>query len=223
MDLDPAFVRNGLIVFLIIVASVSLHEWGHAFVADLLGDDTPRADGRLTLNPMAHIDMVGTILIPLVNLFVFRNTFTYIAWGRPVATNPSNPLHRHRDVILVALAGPCANLLFALVAVLVGAMTVVAQPRLAELVDVIVVMNVGLAVFNMLPIPPLDGAAFLRPIIGMSEETYMRVSQWSWLIFMLVINLDFTRELIALAISVACAPYVMICTLIRPAAAALIF
>src|SRR5580658_1048001 len=124
MDLDLAFVRDGLITFILLVACIAFHEWGHAIVADMLGDDTPRADGRVTLNPMAHLDMMGTVFIPLVNIFVFGGGLPFIGWGKPVITNPSNYRNRWRDDILIAAAGPAANLLFALAAIIVGSLVV---------------------------------------------------------------------------------------------------
>jgi Zn-dependent protease len=223
MDLDPALIRDGLITFILLVASIALHEWGHALAADLLGDDTPQAHGRVTLNPMAHLDWVGTVIIPLINIFFFRSGFTFIGWGKPVLINPSNFRNRVRDEILVALAGPVANLLAALAAILVGALVVGAQPRLAELVRGIVIMNVGLAVFNMLPFPPLDGATLLRRIVGMSEETYFAISRWSGLVMLIVINLSVTQQLIIYLVGAGCIPYLEICRWINPSAARLVF
>ncbi len=223
MEFDPIFIRDGLITFILLVACVTFHEWGHAIVADLLGDDTPRSDGRVSLNPMVHIDMIGTIVIPLVNIFVFGGGLPFIAWGRPVLTNPSNFRNRWRDDLLVAFAGPAANLLFALVAILVGSFVVVAQPRLGELAKGLVVMNVGLAVFNLLPIPPLDGGSIMRRVVGMSEETYAGISRWSGLIMLIVINISVTQRLIVEFVAMACFPYAKLCSLINPTAYLLIF
>lgn len=223
MDLDPVVIRDGLITFILLVASIAFHEWGHAFTADLLGDDTPRADNRVTLNPLAHLDLVGTVIMPLINIFVFRSGFTFIGWGKPVMTNPSNFRNRQRDDILVSLAGPAANLLAALVAILIGSFLVVAQPRFGELVRGLVVMNVGLAVFNMLPFPPLDGATLLRRVVGMSEEAYYNLSRWSGLILLLVINIGVTQRMIGYLVGKACVPYALLCYWINPSAFPLIF
>lgn len=223
MEFDPIFVRDGLIVFLLLVVSIVFHEWGHALMADFLGDDTPRADGRVTLNPLAHLDMVGTVIMPLINIFVFRGGFNFIGWGKPVMTNPSNFRHRQRDDILVSLAGPAANLVVALLAIVSGSFIVVTHPRFAELAYGLVVMNVGLAVFNLIPIPPLDGATILRRVIGMSEETYYGLARWSWLALLVMINLSATRQMIAFAVGRACVPYAILCDWINPSAYALIF
>jgi len=223
MDLDPQVIRQGLIIFIVLVASIALHEWGHAFVADWLGDVTPRSEGRVTLNPLSHLDLIGSIVFPILNIFVLGAGLPFIAWGRPVVTNPSNFRNRWRDDILISLAGPATNLLVALVAILVGCAVASAQPRFGELVKNLVVMNVGLAVFNLLPVPPLDGASVFRRVVGMSEETYLSVSRWSWLIILVVLNLGLTRHLIALMVSEACVPYALLCSRISPTAFSIIF
>jgi len=223
MDLDPAFIRDGLIIFILLVVSIIFHEWGHAIVADLLGDDTPRSQGRVTLDPRSHLDLVGTVVIPLINIFVFRGGFNFIGWGKPVMTNPSNYANRQRDDILVSLAGPAANLLVALAAVVTLSPVVAAHPRIGELAYGLVVMNVGLAMFNMIPIPPLDGAILLRRLVGMSEETYYGIARWSGLILLVVINLSVTRHVIGFLIGEACVPYALLCNWISPAACRMIF
>ena len=223
MDLDPAYIRSGLIVFIILFAGVAFHEWGHAIAADLLGDDTPRAEGRVTLNPLVHMDLVGTVIAPLVNIFIFGGALAFMGWGKPVMTNLSNFKRRWRDDIIVNLAGPAANLLVALVSILVGSFVVVAQPRLGELVNQLVVMNVGLAVFNLLPIPPLDGASILRHFVGISEEAFLGISRWSGIILLLVVNIGVTQNLIIRVVELGCRPYAFLCAWINPMAFRLIF
>lgn len=218
-----AFVRSGLITYLLLVASLTIHEWAHAFVADLLGDDTPRTQGRLTLNPRAHMDVLGTVLIPLVNIFVFRGSLALIGWGKPVLINPSNFQHRGRDEIMVSLAGPFANLLLALVTVVAGSLLVLRDPRLGEIVSGLVVMNVGFAIFNLLPLPPLDGGTLLRYATGMTEQTYFAIAKWSGLALLFAINIDAFRRMITLLFALACLPYAYICQAINPAAVPLIF
>ena len=223
MDLDPAYIRSGLIVFIILFAGVAFHEWGHAIAADLLGDDTPRAEGRVTLNPLVHMDLVGTVIAPLVNIFIFGGALAFMGWGKPVMTNLSNFKRRWLDDIIVNLAGPAANLLVALVSILVGSFVVVAQPRLGELVNQLVVMNVGLAVFNLLPIPTLDGASILRHFVGISEEAFLGISRWSGIILLLVVNIGVTQNLIIRVVELGCRPYAFLCAWINPMAFRLIF
>jgi Zn-dependent protease len=223
MDFDPVFVRHGLIIVIVLIMSIGFHEWGHAFVADLLGDDTPRADGRVTLNPLAHIDPIGTVLIPLINIFVFRGSFAFIGWGKPVMINVSRFRNRRRDEILVTMAGPVVNLLVALVAVVVGDLVVVSHPPFGDLVRGLVVMNVGLAVFNLLPIPPLDGGTLLKYAMGMSEEAYLNIARWSGIVMLVLVNVSATRLLIGYLVAYSCHPYVLLCVRINPSAALLIF
>jgi len=223
MDIDPTFLRNGLLTYILLVASLSIHEWAHAILADRLGDDTPRMEGRVTLNPLAHLDLFGTVIIPLFNIFVVGSAFSFIAWAKPVRVNRSNFRHRVRDDVLVTLAGPAANAVIALVAIVVGSFLVLAQPPMAELVHRVVLMNVGLAVFNLLPIPPLDGGTLLRHLVGMSEETFTTISRFSGVVLLIAINIRGFQEAIGTMVGLALIPYIKLGFLINPSALMLIF
>lgn len=220
LDLD--FVRNGLITFILLVLSLAIHEWAHAFAADKLGDDTPRLQGRVTLNPLAHIDLLGTIIVPLFSIFFLRS-FALIGWGRPVLTNPSNFSHHKRDDILTTLAGPAANLLIALLSVVVGSFVVLQQPRLAEILSRLIMMNVGLAIFNLLPIPPLDGGYVMRHVVGMTEETFLTISRWSGWIMLFALNLTIVRNIFGVLFVFALTPYLSLCRWLNPGAMQLLF
>jgi Zn-dependent protease len=223
MDIDPIVIRDGLLTFIVLLASLSIHEWAHAIVADKLGDDSPRAEGRVSLSPLAHIDPVGTVIMPLICIFVLGNKFAFIAWAKPVIVNASNFRKPKRDETLVTLAGPAANAAVALVAVLAGSLLVVAHPVLGELVQRVVMMNVGLAVFNMLPIPPLDGGLIFSHIVGMSRETFANISRYSGIFILILVNIDAVRYALGTMVAVASIPYWMLCGWINPAALALIF
>lgn len=223
MDIDLNLVRGGLIMFLLLIASLTIHEWAHAFAADRLGDDTPRLQGRLTLNPSSHIDMIGSIIIPLINIFVFRSTYAIIGWGRPVMTRASNFRNPRRDEILTCLAGPGANLVLALVGVLAGAAIVPRQPLLGELFFHLILINVGLALFNLLPVPPLDGGYLVKHFTGMSEEAFLTMSRWSGIIMLLAFFVPVVRAALGLVFSLACLPYISLCAWLNPIAARMIF
>ena len=154
--------------FIILVASLSFHEAAHAWTANRLGDPTARLLGRLTLNPLAHIDWIGTVLFPLVAML--GNVPFLIGWAKPVPVDMRNLRAPRRDFAIVALAGPVSNILLAIGATLLftaqggfvpdGGQTIVT----AVLVRAIL-LNVMLAAFNMLPVPPLDGGNVLSGIV----------------------------------------------------------
>ncbi len=162
MDVSPEQVRWALLYVLILVISVALHEFGHAFMADRLGDDTPRRQGRVTLNPLAHADLIGTIVLPLMGAFVG----TGFGWGKPVQWQPHRVTRRismSAAKILVSVAGPAMNLVLGTVIALVhtilmsqhvvdGMFTGVGRVLLAASIT-----NYVLFFFNLLPVPPLDG------------------------------------------------------------------
>lgn len=213
LGIGPAELRNGLILYIILVASLSVHEWAHAYSADRLGDDTPRYQGRVTLNPLAHMDMFGTVIFPLLFIFVFDARF-FFGWGKPVMVNVANFRHRTRDHILVTLAGPGSNLLLAFVGAIVGGLVYGFDSNTTELFGLVIGLNVVLAVFNMIPIPPLDGGQIMRHVVGMSEETFLTLSRWGFLILIVAINLPPIRYALGLAIMTVQTPFFILYELI---------
>ena len=187
------------------LASLTLHEWGHARMADRLGDDTPRLQGRVTLNPLAHIDLFGTVIIPLIGIF---GGFAIVGWAKPVMIDPAN-LPKTSDRAWVTIAGPGMNLLLALLATVASGLLIRFAPgsEFHSLLSLIVMINVALMVFNLLPIPPLDGSKFLMYWFGMKEETYAQFSRFGWLILMVLINLPQTRGLLGRLIYHAMQPF----------------
>ena len=134
------------------------HEFAHAWVATRLGDDTPLREGRVTLNPLAHVDWMGTLILPaLMSLF----SGGFIGWGKPVNTNPAKLRGGWNGMALVALAGPGSNVIFAVVLALVAVMVGKAFPGLAWYASRGVYLSLYLAIFNMIPVPPLDGSKLL--------------------------------------------------------------
>ncbi len=134
------------------------HEFAHAWAADKLGDDTPRNEGRLTLNPLAHVDWIGTVLIPaLMSLF----SGGLFGWGRAVNTSPWKLRGGARGLALVALAGPASNIVFAFLLGAVVWLAATPAPAVAELAAQALRLSLYLALFNLLPVPPLDGSKLL--------------------------------------------------------------
>jgi Zn-dependent protease len=172
---DPEKLKFGLIYLVALVLSICVHEFGHAFVADKLGDPLPRSQGRVTLNPLAHIDPIGTLLLPLIAVFSGPAIGSRIlGWGKPVqislsARSITRKISIRTAHALVAIAGPMMNVLFALL--LSGVFIVLVRTggeryfSLAEGIERVIAMNIGLCLFNLLPIPPLDGGAILARFV----------------------------------------------------------
>jgi Zn-dependent protease len=162
-------IEEILIQLAILIASLSFHEAAHAWTSDKLGDPTARMLGRLTLNPLKHIDWIGTVLFPLIAM---TTGFPLFGWAKPVPVDPRNLAHPRRDFAIVAVAGPVSNLLLAGIAALVYRVMVPGVGDLpqsmvlaAETVRFFLIINVMLAVFNMIPVPPLDGGNVLMGLV----------------------------------------------------------
>jgi Zn-dependent protease len=162
--LDPNRLPSALLGLVALILSIAVHEFGHAFVADRLGDPLPRSQGRVTLNPIAHIDPIGTLLFPFIGAMTGMRL---LGWGKPVqiALHPRwirRGLSLKSAHFLISVAGPAMNIAFALVLSLVFVILArTDQLDLAEVVMGVVTMNIGLCFFNLIPCPPLDGRAVL--------------------------------------------------------------
>ncbi len=165
----------GLLIALVV------HEYAHAAMAVRMGDDTPRFTGRLTLNPLAHIDPVGALML-LVAQF---------GWAKPVMINPNNFRHWKQGEICVALAGPAANLITAFIAlavqVLVVKLGLFTGTALRPVLNLIVLYNINFAIFNMIPLPPLDGSRVLMCFLPTAWNYKLAsVERYSFLILILL-------------------------------------
>jgi Zn-dependent protease len=185
MDFSPEQIRWVIQGMIALVLSIAVHEFGHAFVADRLGDSTPRSEGRLTLNPLAHADLIGTLLLPLAALMFQLPPF---GWGKPVMTRPERYSRRFSMItgsFMVSLAGPAMNLMFGMfiAAVHVGLLATGTLPSGHELNHVLgmaVLLNFTLFFFNLLPVSPLDGAkVILRFLPRRWHDDFDRFSVYS--------------------------------------------
>ena len=140
-----------IILAFALTLSLTIHEFAHAWVADYLGDPTPRSQGRVTLNPIAHLDPLGTIMLLLMGF----------GWGKPVMFDPYNLKNQQRDTVFIALAGPTSNILFAFLIALFFPIL----PFSALIWQVVISINISLAVFNLIPIHPLDGSKILSGLL----------------------------------------------------------
>ncbi|HBC45316.1 TPA: site-2 protease family protein [Candidatus Collierbacteria bacterium] len=150
-----------LLYILYIIISISIHEFAHAFSADRLGDPTARAAGRLTLNPFAHIDPLGTVILPLSLLLLSGGAFAY-GWGKPTPFDPYNLKNPRRDAGIISIAGPLSNLLLAIII----SLAIRFLPYVyAVFLTPLVLTNIGLAIFNLVPIGPLDGQKIIFALL----------------------------------------------------------
>ena len=180
--MDENKIKWVLISVIVLVASVAIHEFGHAMMADLLGDDTPRRQGRVTLNPIAHADPIGTLLLPLIGgLYVASGGIAGgFGWGRPVEWLPSRVKRKwsmSTATILVAIAGPTMNVVLALVVAGVHAIlwTQNILPHESELNQVLwftVYTNFILFFFNLVPVPPLDGGHVAQHLLPYRQRGF---------------------------------------------------
>ena len=157
---------NLIFYFVIIIPSAIIHEVAHGLMADHLGDPTARYAGRLTLDPRAHIDLWGTILMPLLLFFSTGGRFLF-AYAKPVPYNPYNLKNQKWGPAMVGLAGPAANFLLAFCFAMVIRFVPLSD-TLVQLLSTIVFANIGLMIFNLVPIPPLDGSKVLFALLPYS-------------------------------------------------------
>ncbi len=198
MDIPSIIIQIFVVLF-----AITVHEASHGWAAAKMGDHTAQSLGRVSLNPVVHIDLIGTVLLPLVLIIAGQPAF---GWAKPVPVNPYNLRHPRRDHLWISFAGPIANLLaaaasavlFLSVKAWLGGMAVsspLAKPvvALANILLAAFTINMILAVFNLIPIPPLDGSGILSGLLSDSAAAkYDRLRPYG---FLLIIALAYTRIL----------------------------
>jgi Zn-dependent protease len=158
------------------------HEFSHAWVATKLGDDTPRLQGRVTLNPLAHVDWLGTTILPFLSTLFMGG---FLGWGKPVMTQTSKLRGGLNGLLLVALAGPFSNVIMAVILGAVGVLCQGAAPWLAQFAFRGVELSLYLALFNMLPVPPLDGSKILLAL-RVPAVIYVEIARAGFLVLMVL-------------------------------------
>ena len=196
-----------LIYMIVLLFAISAHEAAHAWMSNRFGDDTARLLGRITLNPVAHIDPIGTLLIPIVG-FVLGNIggpvsrIPLIGWGKPTPVNPLRWRRKDLANVMVSAAGILANLIIAICAFIIlkvmlmtgGFASVPESLRepLFLLLEFFLTMNVSLAIFNLLPFPPLDGSKILETFLPASAQPLLQMmEQFGFIILMVLIYIGF--------------------------------
>lgn len=191
-------VFNIVVQFAAVLFAISVHESAHAWSADKCGDPTARLQGRISLNPIAHIDLFGTIIFPILLAVMGAPVF---GWAKPVMVNPANFRNRRRDNMIVSAAGPVSNILVALAVIVLlmlffQPLMAAASPSVTLLLRIatyLLLINIFLAVFNLIPVPPLDGSGILEGMLrGEALRWFERIKPYG---FFILVFIMYTRVL----------------------------
>ena len=194
----------------VLLLAISAHEAAHAWMSYKFGDDTARLLGRITLNPMAHTDPIGTLLIPIVGFIVGAmggGRFPLIGWGKPTPVNPLRWRQKDLANVMVSIAGILANSLIAIIAFTIIKVLLVTgtfyripdglREPVALFLEFLLTMNISLAVFNLLPFPPLDGSKILETFLPASAQPILEtLERYSYIILMVMIYMGVTGAII---------------------------
>lgn len=189
-------IIDGLIFYLGLIVLLTFHEYGHAWMASKCGDDTAKDQGRCSLNPIVHIDLIGTVVLPLLMIFLSPGLSRFlIGWAKPVPVNSANLRNPKLDDILISMAGPWMNLLLAVLLMGLTKLGAVAGwEEFAVFCAQLARLSLLLCFFNLIPIPPLDGSHVLRIVSGMSYETYFQFARFGFIAVILVLQIPFVRS-----------------------------
>lgn len=214
--MDPEVLRNGLIYFILLAASLCLRAYAQAWLANRLGDRTPAMEGRLTTNPLPHVDILGTVALPLIFIFYLqpaldRNDLRlFLGWAKPVPINPHNFRNPKSGAVLVQFAGFGMSMVLCLVAAIGGGLGYRADPQIVGIFGALISINSCLMVFDWLPLPPLPGGALLRHLGYISEETYWNIARWGGLVLIILLNFKPVAQLLGILQSIAALPFFLI-------------
>ncbi len=204
MDFSAAEIRLIVEGLLFLVVSICVHEFGHAIVADLLGDPLPRSQGRTTLNPLAHADPIGTVAFPLVALVLSHGHSLGFGWGKPVMVNPTaftRKMKMRTAHMLVAAAGPAMNIVLGVIVtvthLLLLKFEVIKSVEVNSALLYAGMLNFGLAVFNCIPAPPLDGGTIVEGLLpNKYVSKYQEISVYGPFLLMAIIMIEPLRDIL---------------------------
>jgi Zn-dependent protease len=214
MDAFSAELIGRLLIFLVtLLLAISAHEAAHAWMSSKYGDETARMLGRVTLNPISHTDPIGTLLIPVVGFILGAMggalaSIPLIGWGKPTPVNPRNWTNYKQANVMVSIAGILANLIIAIIAFTIikilmatGTLTIYdavgqTQNPIGILLNMMLFLNVSLAIFNLLPFPPLDGSKVLATFLPADWQPVLDVlEQYGFMILLLLMYMGFIRAI----------------------------
>jgi Zn-dependent protease len=207
-------LRAGLIFYILLFAVLILRAFAQAWLADRMGDPTPRNDGRVTLYPPPHIDLLGTIILPLICVFYLQPRLAqinfFLAWTRPMPTNPNNFSNPRRGELFTQFAGFATCILIATLSAVIGGMLVQFEPRSLEISFTLIGVCAMLMVLDLIPLPPLPGGMLLRHFGIISEEAFWSFSRWGGLLLLIAFNIPPVRAVIGTCVAVIASPFAML-------------
>jgi len=190
-------ITDGLLQYLMLIVLLTFHEFAHAWTSLKCGDDTARLQGRISLNPIDHIDPIGTVLLPMIMIFMPGAGRFLIGWAKPVPFNPHNLNFRWRDEMLIAMAGPAMNLVLGFLLVgIVRVLDMLHYGAVADLFWQAAWLSLLLCFFNLIPVPPLDGSHVLRNLTGMSDEIYANFSRIGFIVVIVLLQIKPVSDLL---------------------------
>jgi Zn-dependent protease len=189
-NIDIVYIAQ---TFLCLLVVITFHEAAHAYVAWKCGDDTAKQLGRISLNPVVHMELIGTVVLPLLAMGLSASGSGLggfiLGWGKPVPVNPAHLNHRLRDGMWVALAGPAMNLVLAVFVLALAKIVLLAGfPQGTKALLQLAYVSLILGFFNLIPVPPLDGSHVLRYLFRIPDEIYYKVVPYGFIIVIVLLN-----------------------------------
>jgi Zn-dependent protease len=210
-------ISTGLITYIIIAATLCLRAYGQAWMANRFGDNTPAMEGRLTMNPLPHMDVLGTVILPLFFIFFLqpqleRITF-FLAWAKPVPVNPANFEQPKKHYLYCLLGETLISVIIMFVAAVIGGLLVRAGSEAYVIALGAIGINAVFIVLDLIPFPPLPGALILVQMGWMKEETYMQLARWGGLILIIAIQFPPVRMVLAMLQGLIATPPLLLLSL----------
>jgi hypothetical protein len=218
LGLSPEQLRLGLISYIFIAGSLCLRAFAQAWLADRLGDRTPAMTGRLTLNPLPHMDLLGTVVLPLICIFYLQprleGIWFFLAWAKPVPINPASFAQPRKHYLYCLLAQTAISLIIMLTVSLVGAGAYRFDANTSMLVMGVISINACLVVLDLFPLPPLPGALILVNRGWLKEETYLSVGRWGGLILLVAFQIPAVQQFFSILRAIVAIPFLLLFNLL---------